>query len=358
MVDKIKKLLAKETRLKAKEVAKKLGFDKTEVNSILYKFKNVFEKDEEHRWTLIQESLSIVFSDKWVDSHNFEKTFSDRSQNINAATKIIFVISKDCSFMLEAIARLLAVCNQLQEKKIALDFNENYASRSYFNRVGFFDQLDKKVEVLPERPKTSTAKSHKGKNKNLVEFGAVNPNDNNKDLINNLADSFVALSSDKYQDPAFTIFSELITNVKDHSKSQLNGFAALQVYKPINKSAHIQTVVSDSGLGIVATLRPHLKKFYPELESLSDCDLVKKVMTEGRITQHGKESGRGLGFEASSKKALKYNAKYSVRQHDFSLDFIIRDGVLIEVVEKKDLIKILGTHICFDFDIDESESPD
>ena len=38
--------------------------------------------------------------------------------------------------------------------------------------------------------------------------------------------------------------------------------AALQYYKAAN---HIQTVISDSGLGIVGTLMPVLKDRYPEV---------------------------------------------------------------------------------------------
>ena len=362
MIEKIKKLLKKEPGLMAREIAKKLKCTTPEVNKIVHFAPELFVQDKEnYTWKLISPNeLEISFDTQWITCTLFENTLKKSRNAIEKAKTLTFILPEDCKFLIESSARFLAFCNQLAERKVkvTIDLSDNAKSLHYLNRAGFFDQLHEKVKVLPKRPSHSTAKSHKGNSSNVVEFGAVDPTHKNKDLVKQLTESFIALSSEKYQDPAFTVFSELITNVKDHSKSSAMGFAALQFYSPPRKASHIQTVVSDSGLGIVTTLRPHLKKFYPELEGLSDCELVKKVMTEGRITQHGKESGRGLGFEASSKKALKYNAKYSVRQQDFSLEFIIRNGVLIDVIENKDLVKILGTHICFDFDIDESESAD
>ncbi|MCZ8500021.1 hypothetical protein O9929_28255 [Vibrio lentus] len=46
------------------------------------------------------------------------------------------------------------------------------------------------------------------------------------------------------------------------SKSPIDGFAALQVYSKTNR---IQTVISDSGVGIANSLRLVLKERYPEL---------------------------------------------------------------------------------------------
>jgi hypothetical protein len=79
-----------------------------------------------------------------------------------------------------------------------------------------------------------------------------------------LKQSFVSLvGKNEYSQPAFTVISELFGNVRDHSKSEILGFAALQLYK--GKRPHIQTVVSDSGRGIIGTLRPILESKYPKL---------------------------------------------------------------------------------------------
>lgn len=360
MIEDIKKLLKKESCLKAKDIAKKLGFDKTEVNSLMYKNMDVFIKDNEHKWRLVPEEVTITFADQWVDCLSFEDSLSSANIDFDEIKKITLIIPENCKFLLETIARFLALCNQLivDEKEVYIDLSSNQNSKAYWNRAGFFDHLHDKVNVLPNRPKISTAKSRKGNSDTLVEFGAVDPKSDNKELIKQLADTFVSLSSLNYQDPAFTIFSELIGNIKEHSESTLRGFAALQKYngRTKNSSPHIQTIVSDSGVGIAATLRPTLKDHYPKLQKLSDSELVKKAMSEGRITKHGAASGHGLGFKSSKEKALKFNAKYSVRQSNFSLEFQFKNGVLQPIKELPNLVKISGTHICFDFDIDDSDA--
>jgi len=356
MLGKIKKLLKLEPNLKAREIARKLGFDRSEVSSLMHKNKNtIFCQNDEYEWSLVPDETEIVFDDHWVNCSSFEETLS--KADLYSSQKIKFIFPANCKFLLECITRFLALCNQLNadQKEVTIDLSQNSDSSGYWNRVGFFDYLSEEVSVLPERPKSSTAKSRKGKSKNLVEFGAIDPKHDDRELVNQLADTFVALSSDSYQDPAFTIFSELIRNVKEHSESRLLGFAALQKYEGYSgKGPHIQTVISDSGVGIAATLRPILKRHYPKLSHLSDIELVKKAMSEGQISKHGSsaESGHGMGFKSSKEKAVKFNARYSVRQSNFSLEFHFKNGKLQPIIEQTDLAIISGTHICFDFEID------
>jgi hypothetical protein len=358
MLKKIEKVLKATPSLMAKEIAKKLGCKKDEINPILYAHQDKFEVDSEYRWKLKTEALRITFADQWVDCLSFEDSLSSANTDFDCTNTFIFIIPENCKFLIETIARFLALCNQLidDSKEVTIDLSSNNSSKAYWNRAGFFDHLHDNVNVLPNRPKTSTAKSRKGNSETLVEFGAVDPKSDNRDLIKQLADTFVSLSSTNYEDPAFTIFSELIGNIKEHSESPIRGFAALQKYNGRTKtsSPHIQTIVSDSGVGIAATLRPTLKKYYPTLKDLSDIELVKKAMSEGQITKHGAASGHGLGFKSSKEKALKFNAKYSVRQSNFSLEFQFKNGILQPIKELPNLVKISGTHICFDFDIDDS----
>jgi hypothetical protein len=197
-----------------------------------------------------------------------------------------------------------------------------------------------------------------GKSENLVELGLVTPNEDQdaKDgLVIRLTNKFVALTNDKYKTAVSTMFAELTGNIQDHSETKLNGFAGLQKYGGINP--HIQTIVSDSGVGIAATLRPSLKVHYKSLfekyhsENVgNDIALVTEVMSKGLISRFG--AGRGLGLKTSRDRALKFNARYSVRQESFSLDFIFTNEQLTKIKEKRGLANILGTHICFDFEID------
>ncbi|MCK5285339.1 MAG: hypothetical protein KAJ86_07125 [Alphaproteobacteria bacterium] len=167
-----------------------------------------------------------------------------------------------------------------------------------------------------------------------------------------LTDTFVSGLSENYRTVAFTIFAELIGNVSGHSESQILGFAALQKYG--GKKKHIQTVVSDSGLGIAKTLRPSLEQHYPYLHELYECEniesdigLVIEVLTKGEISRFG--AGRGLGFKSSREQAMKFDATLSIRQKSFSLEFVYKDGALVEVNKDLDLVRIYGSHVCFDF---------
>src|SRR5687768_3457321 len=102
--------------LKAKDIAKKLNRDKTDINSLLYKHVEHFKKNEEHEWRCINDELKIEFLTGWISCREFESAlqkvgclFQTNSENI------IFVIPKGGQLLLEAIARLMALCNQLSE---------------------------------------------------------------------------------------------------------------------------------------------------------------------------------------------------------------------------------------------------
>lgn len=354
MKEKIKLILKRTPSLKAKEIAKKLGCTRREVNQFFDKHKNDFVKDHEFRWkNKTHDTITIQFDSQWINCDLFEISLLRSGAGFDKASSFIFILPAECKFLIEATARFLALCNQLiyRNKTVSIDLTNNSQSLNYLNRAGFFDHLDENVNVLPKRPKVSTAKSHKGNNRSLVEFGAVDPKSKNSDLVSALTDAFIELSSDKYRDPAGTVIAELIDNVKTHSQSHLLGFAALQDYSSFN-GRHIQMVISDSGLGIAATLRPSLEEHYPKLKKLSDEDLVKEVMSKGEISKFGAKSGHGLGFYSSRQKASKFNARYSVRQDMFSLEFQFQNGKLMPVKITHDLLRIEGTHICFDFYVD------
>ena len=358
MLEKIKRILLETPNLKARDLAKKLDLPKGDINSFLYRNKDTFICDEEYKWNVISSKFTVQFNSGWVDCNSFENSLSGAGSPLDMEiTSASFIFPEGCKILLDASARLLALCNQLAGKgiKVTIDFQDSMPSLHYFNRIGFLDHLQEDIIITPKKPKQSTAQTYKGNNESVVEFGTVNPNQTNKDLINQLSDSFVKLSSDKYDTAASTVLSELIGNVKEHSQSRINGFAALQKYA--GKRHHIQTIISDSGLGIAATLRPSLKQHHPNLYKAfgtanldSDIGLVKAALSKGEVSRFGE--GRGLGFKSSREQAVKFNANFSVRQKNFSLNFIFVNGKLKEINESLDLSSIYGTHLCFDFYID------
>ncbi|MFZ2302286.1 MAG: ATP-binding protein [Gallionella sp.] len=226
--------------------------------------------------------------------------------------------------------------------------------------LGFFDHLDKDVTVLPNRPQTSAASAYKGNSEKLVEFGAIDPVSPDESIPKQLKESFVSLAgSNIYSQPAFTVLSELFGNVRDHSKSPIPGFVALQFYKKHGRHpAHIQTVISDSGKGIIGTLLPVLAKKYPELlKEITKSDsppeklLLQKIFTQGEISQIDEE-GRGLGLKRSIDAASEFGANIFVRQENCEAKFFYRNGKLKDFRFEENMPRILGTHICFDFLLD------
>lgn len=357
-------ILQKNAGLKAREIAKKLSMDKTVLNSILYGNNELFTCDDSYRWFLKEKEKVIIplAENTWVDSGDFENSLKKAGCLLSSPYQSFeFIVTKDCKILLDAASRLLALCNQLVEnnKKVKINFLPCDSTRTYLDRIGFMQQLDKRVIVLPERPSISAATTYKGNSDAVVEFGEIHPDHPDETIPKMLKNQFVLHAGEHYSDAAFTIFSELFGNVCEHSNTPIPGFAALQKYnKP---SPHIQTVVSDSGDGIVGTLRPILAKHYPKLaakycfdDPMSEVLLLKEVLEQGRITQTGcaKITGRGLGLKRSQEYAVQYNANISVRQETFELNLLYRSGKLMDWHFTVSMPKIMGTHVCFDFILD------
>ena len=366
MISELKKLLKDEPGLKGKAIARKLNAEKKNVNSYLYANPEEFVCDDDFRWWLkSSDELRIEFeSHSWVDAESFEHSLLQVESPLDSEIKnVVFVITKDCKVLLEPACRMFALCNQLAEsgKNVTVDFTACGKARSFFDRLGFFDSLNPKCVTLPARPKNSRAKRFKGQSENLVEFGLIDVaqsteedlNASDKTLVNQLITSFIQLVDKNYEGVATAIFSELIGNIKRHSQTHLKGVASLQKYS--GRKNHIQTIVSDSGLGIAATLKTSLATHYPNLFARSgeddyDMILVEEVLTSGQISRYGK--GHGCGFGITTQKAMSFNATLSVRQDTFSMKFFYKNNELINIVRQKNLARIHGTHLCFDFDID------
>lgn len=359
--EEVVRVLSAEPGLKGREIAKRIGADKTAVNSFLSKNKDIFYQSEEYRWFLRSSGVIVEFSPGWIDADKFEEFLSSNPDLFSSKEPIKFILPKGCNLLLESISRFLALLNQLafEDISVTVDLDECSNTRSFLDRAGFFDLLAQEVKVVPGRPASSAAKLYKGNNDSLVEIGAIDAKGKNKGLVIALRNNFVSKSSDAYETVALTVFSEFINNVSDHSAAEIEGFAALQSYNPPHLRKHIQTVVSDSGLGVVATLRSTLREHYPALYKKfpdndidSDIGLILEVFSKGNITRHGRKSGRGLGFKSTREQASKFDADLSIRVGTFNITLRYRAGELDKPKISKGLTKIKGTHICFDFYVD------
>lgn len=373
MKTKIQQLLNHTPGLKGREIAKFLALERAVVNSFLDKNRASFIQDENFRWFNRSESeIRIHLEGKpWLDGLMFDLAVRDSGSPLESdCQSVIFVVAEGAKIFLEAAARLLALSNQCAHrgKSITIDFNASEETLTYLDRIGFLDFLDSRVEVKPGRSLISRASIYHGNSDAVYEFAEIDNVNPDEKIPQRLKDSFVRLVEEAlgqpgcgvaYVDPAFTVLSELFGNVGDHSDSPIPGYIALQRYKGYrgknSVGPHIQTIVSDSGKGIVGTLRPVLENKYPALFKQLDFDdpssgprLVRAVFEKGQISQFP-DQARGLGLRRSAIIASKHHVKVSVREGKFEVQMVFEEGNLAKFSYEPDLPFMLGTHICFDF---------
>lgn len=255
--------------------------------------------------------------------------------------------------MVDAAIRLLSLVNQLDSctRRVRLKFEEGETgTMGYLNRMGFFDNLARGVEVVPNRPVFSGAKLYGGANAALIEIERIRKDHRDETLPTRLADALMRscggrADAAELKGAAWTIFAELIDNVFSHSATPLDGYAALQVYPG---GGHLKVAVSDSGLGIMETLRPALKTEFPKLVGLSDVELLVEVIQQG-LSRHG--SDRGCGLKGSAAKALKFTADLDVRLPTNRVLLTPATGVYRANTANcyEGLPLVWGTHISFAF---------
>jgi hypothetical protein len=258
--------------------------------------------------------------------------------------------------MVDAAVRLLSLFNQLDfcTRRVRLDFEEGETgTMGYLDRMGFFDHLSENVAVLPARPAVSGAEIYGGTNARLVEITRINRAYRDDGLPSRLTEAVMRscgdrADADELAGAAWTIFAELIDNIFSHSNTPLDGYAALQLYPNGNS---LQVAVSDSGIGIMDTLRPVLRHESPALDQLSDTELLVEIFRQG-LSRHGAD--RGDGLKGSAAKAMKFNADLDVRLPNIRVLLTPkREGYKPNTAYcYENLPLIWGTHICFTFHLD------
>jgi len=300
---------------------------------------------------------NVEFPANWIDSSIMEKylrTGPGPHDNSFSSAKFVFPIG--CKVMIDAAVRLLSLFNQLDicQKRVQLIFDEGESgAMGYLDRMGFFDHLSKSIEVTPDRPFVSGAEIYGGTNTSLVEIARINPKFRDETLLTRLTDALMISCSGRPDakelgGAAWTIFAELIDNIFSHSETSLDGYAALQLYLRGNS---LRVAVSDSGLGIMGTLRPALENESPSLSNLSDVDLLVEIFKQG-ISRHG--SDRGCGLKGSAAKAIKYKAQLDVRLPNLRVLLSPgREGYRPNTAYCYESLPLIwGTHIYFDFSLD------
>jgi hypothetical protein len=302
--------------------------------------------------------MTIELPASWVDASRLECALAvrDGAHEAPPASEVTFRFPVGCKVMIDAAVRMLSLLNQLDActRRVGLQFDEGEAgAMGYLDRMGFFDYLAPDVEVHPFRPAFSAAQAFRGRNSGLVEIAAIGPQARDQDLPNRLTSVLIQACNDR-QDvdelggAAWLIFAELVDNVYSHSQTSLDGFAALQVYRRGNG---LKVAVSDSGLGIMDTLRPTLKSAYPALDRLSDLELLVEIFREG-VSRHG--AHRGCGLKGAAAKAVKFQAELDVRLPRIRVQLTPGNGSYRPNTARcyQNLPWVWGTHICFSFRLD------
>jgi hypothetical protein len=301
-------------------------------------------------------SYKVKVPSSWVDGASLEQAMGKSPGPLRSLESTVhFEIPAGAALMVDAGVRLLSISNQLNllGKRVTLEFSaQDTATYDYLNRIGFFDQLHPSIVVRPDRPKYSAASRYQGSNKGLVEIACLHPDRRDKSLPSRLEKALTSsITNDRRKElvgaAAFALFSELVGNVYDHSETTLDGYAVCQVYKNGNSA---KIAVSDSGKGILETLRPSLPQHYPRLVGLTDTDLMMKAFREG-ISRHGK--GHGAGLKLCADHAIKLAANLEVRLPVSCVRLRAKRGELRAAATfYDDMPLVWGTHLVFDFRLD------
>lgn len=355
-------LLKKSPGLKARHIARELGLDRKDVSSFLVKNLDTFVQDpQEFTWSLVQSAsfeLDISSSGTWITQVHFEKALKKSGSPLDAVHRhVVIRIADEQRILLCAAARVITLCNQLvcASKKVELDLSNNDQTLSYLDRAGFFDRLSSSVVVKPRRPKSSAAQLYMANNSGLVELLEIR---NGVNAPGRIKDSFVEKFGDEHANKLFTVVSESVGNVEEHSKTPTPGFAGLQCYSRASKKT-IVAVISDSGEGICKTLRPGLEIYFPEIAKkfepstvAADPQLIIYAMVNGGLSSLG--SGRGAGLNATHTNAEKLDAVITIRQESFLVRLIYKSGALESHEWELNLPRLVGTQIVFEFKLDNS----
>lgn len=302
-------------------------------------------------------NCQIKFPSRWIDASVLENVLRSGSEPHGTDVyEVLFVFPAGCKIMVDTAVRLLSLSNQLDYRtcRVRLDFEEGETgTMGYLDRMGFFDHLSKNVVVSPARPAVSGVEIYGGTNAGLVEITRINRECRDKKLPTLLTEAVMRSCGDRpdaneLKGAAWTIFAELIDNIFSHSKTPLDGYAALQ---PYSNGHRLKVAVSDSGLGIMDTLRPALKNEFPALDRLSDTELLVEIFRQG-LSCHGAD--RGCGLKGSAAKAIKYNADLDVRLPNIRVLLAPgKEGYVPNTAYCYDNLPLLwGTHICFTFHLD------
>lgn len=301
----------------------------------------------------------IDLPEKWVDGRSLDAAMgSGAGPHLTMESSIIVNIPEASAIWVDTGIRLLSLSNQLHEvgKRVTLEFGrEDSASFGYLNRIGFFDELHKQIIVKPHRPSVSAAARFHGGNSGLVEIHRLVPDKPDRNVPRLLKEAVARAIKARHRQQdvsqsAFSLFSELLGNVEEHGRSNLNGYAVLQVYKNGNG---VRIAVSDSGKGLLEKLQESVLKDYPQFKHWNPRDLIMYALLNGGISSRGKcRGGAGLKLCADHARTLRANLEIRTPNHCLWVRGKSGGWNSNKALTTENLPLIWGTHISFDIRLD------
>ncbi len=305
-------------------------------------------------------AATIQFKSKkpsgWISGYDFEQILKEAKLKLYKNKKALtIVIQSRANAPLNTLIRLLNVANQLDGEgfKVTLNFaGKTNNLLGYCHAIGLLECLSEGVILKSDKPFDKNAKI-KATGNSYVSIHKISGSVHDKSLPQKLADKITGAipsiseeNRDNLNIQFFSLFSELTRNVCEHSKTELNGFAALQVYRGANGRAEI--VVCDSGIGLLESLKPSFKAHNKKYESYSDLQLIREMLTHGISSKKGDLGGNGLCTCFLHAKAT--NSDMHIRLNDAYYHlFKVAEHHNLESALKvsSDLLRLAGTLISF-----------
>lgn len=269
-----------------------------------------------------EHTLYAVMPGRWLSPEQFEALVSKHrfEEHLRRGGTVVFSFPERAGVPAGLGLWLLSFLNQLAalgRGRIHLEFESKATLFSYLDRSGFLQLLSDRISTDPQRPVISGADAHRGQTQGLVEIAALRPGTtgaDRQDIVRKVVDSLVDFypsgeeKTRRLRNHAFTVLGELVDNVFSHSRTLLPGYVSLQAYDK-TRSPRIQLGVSDSGIGIPASIRETLDA---KVVGRSDADLVIQAFKDG-LSRHGSNAGRGCGLPQCAALAAKYGSTLFVR---------------------------------------------
>ncbi len=306
--------------------------------------------------------ISVELQESWISCVDLEKRLNTIAEiSLRECSDFFVSVPVNGKLMVDSGVRLLSYLNQLSGlgKLVTINFEEGEdGTFGYMSRIGFFDFLDERVVTIPEKPEVTGAEIFKGGNSGVLEIIPIDPNSTERDeklptyLTNKLLSNFEnELQKQSLEMPCFTFFAELIDNIYRHSETKNKGFIAFQVYP---KRGSVKVTVSDSGVGLLNSLRPKIAEHYPKYMDSTDAELIEIMFSEG-LSKDGID--KGCGLKTCAKHALKFHATLDVRLPHSIFHLVPMDTKIFGYAAQGSItetsLDFAGTHITLDITLDK-----